>query len=74
MLDTLPDDNSSVATKLGIGLAVCCGRPEMGSWEEKRGSGSNQRKQVRPRGISFCINHRREHFNDIKTALKMLEV
>lgn len=34
---------------------------------------SSQRKQIRPRSISFWIKHRTEQFSDIVTTLKMFQ-
>ena len=38
---------------------------------QRKTKNSGQRKQVRPRGISFGITHRKEQFSDILGALKM---
>ena len=45
---------------------------ELREEEVRDGSGSSQRKQVRPRGI--FILHRKEQFNDIMRTLKMFKL
>ena len=41
---------------------------------QRKRKNSIQRKQIRPRGISFWIKHRKEQFSDTGRALKMLKL